>query len=774
MSKITVFKTIDSDSQSQYFEISEVLDRIKRGSNRKLIEEIRSEPNKQKRDSLKKRLLWICFSGEFTKRNNESMVQHSGFICLDFDGIEPKNMNLWRNKIRTNPHTYALFTSPSGNGLKAIWKIPRCQTNDEHNRRFEAIAERFKDCKYFDLNVKGWSRVCFESFDPNIYVNEDAELFESIADPVEIKTPVNIKSDTPVDVQMTFDNIVKWFEQNHNMRKGNRNQGAFTFASGVADYLTQAEAEPMLTSYIMSNVEQDQSDPFTSHECQICINQAYKNTPTPRKVMTFEDMPNISKELMPSDDELEFSTLQEPEKKTFWYFTGRGAIKVDYLSLKLFLESNGFFKYRFNPEDISFIRIIHNVVKIVTVDDIRDFVLDYLMKNEHEQAYNLFAESSKFGKNYIAFLELKKPKFIRDTKDTSWVFFKNTAVKIQASGMELVHYIDLDGYIWERQLIDRDFSIADPTCDYSTFVMHLAADDMKRFRSICSGLGYMMHRFKNPSTVRALIVNEEIISSEPMGGTGKGLLFMGMAQIRCVVFINGKNFNDGKSFVWQRVEPDTEIVVLDDPPRNFKFENLFSIQTTGWPIEKKNKGEIYLPPEDSPKIGIPTNYALKGSSDSHERRKFEIECHPHYSASYQPVDEFEKSFWIEWNKEEYLSFDNFMLSCIQFYLKNDLVHVDHVNLKIKKLIAETSEEFIEFAKFHLENNHRYNKNDTYKMFIEDNPGSYCRSSNQFYDWMRHYGKFKGWKTDDCGRGRMYIQFGEVSTPLPDTDNEIPF
>lgn len=737
---------------------------MKRGVNRKLIEQIRGEQNKQRRDGLKKQLLWICFSGEFTKRNNESMKQHSGYICLDFDGIEAANLNMWRERIKSNVHTLALFTSPSGNGLKVIWKVPPCFTNDEHNRRFEAISKEFADCRYFDMNVKGWSRVCFESYDPDLYTNYEAQTFTGITEPVEIKRSTMPAPTGPAtNASQVFDNIVKWFEQNHNMRKGNRNQGAFTFASGVADYLRRDEAEPMLTNYILSNVEQDPSDPFNGHECETCINQAYRNTPTPRKQMTFdyEDVPNVSNDF--SEDEIEDEEI--PEKYVFWDYTGRGAIKIDYMNLKVFLEANGFYKYRFNPEDISFIQVVQNIVRVVTVDNIRDFILSYLLELGENQPYNLFADTSKFKKEYIAFLDEKKPKFIKDTKTESWVFYRNTAVKVTAKGVELVSYLNLSGYIWERQMLDRDFTRGKYECDFSKFVLHLAAESVPRCQSILSGIGYMLHRYKNPSTVRALVLNEEEITNNPAGGTGKGVIFKAVEQLRVLIYVDGKSFDSKKSFVWQRVTPDTEVVVLDDVQRTFKFEDIFSILTTGWPVERKNKGEIFLDPSESPKIGIPTNYVLKGHSSSHNRRKFEIEIHPFYSDEYQPVDEFKKSFWLEWDEVEFNKFDNFMIECLRLFLEKGLIKVDFVNLEVKKFMAETSDEFFEFAKFHLENNKRYHRNETYEMFKSDNPGSYCKTANLFYDWMRAWGQYNKWEFTDCGQGRMYIEYGHPATTI---------
>jgi len=792
MGKITVFKSIDSDSQSQSFEIDEVLDRIKRGNNRHLIEQIRSETNKQKRDTLKKRLFWICFSGEFTKRNNESMVAHSGYICLDFDGIPEREMQLWRTKIQGNKHTYSCFTSPSGNGLKVIWLIPECKTNEEHNLRFESIAKEFESCRYFDHNVKGWSRVCFESYDPHIYVNQYAETFTSIIRTKEPSTPrehirhESTGEDTDIETLLQViesqriditQNYKDWVDIGLVLADVYKEQGANYFerlsrfnsgfdlnkCSKQFDYCLRTSSGKATMAKIF----------FIAKNYGITIHS--------------EELPNVS-DRFPDDLTIELDepeTVHETIPHIFWTYSGRGAIKVDYLNLKKFLEQNGFFKYRFNPEDISFIRIVQNVIEVVTIDMIKDFVLNYLLEANETAAYNLFAGDSKFEKKYIAFLEVKKPAIIRDTKFTSWVFYRNTAVCVSKDGIELVPYIDLmGGYIWKSQIIGRDFSLNNPgehsdtsaRCDFAQFLLNVSAGNISRCQSLMSGIGYMMHRFKDPSTVRALIANEEVISSNPAGGTGKGLIFLAMSKIRVTVFINGKSFDPNKDFTWQRVNPDTEIVVLDDTARNFNFESIFSILTTGWPINKKNKGEIYLDPADSPKIGIPTNNVLKGSSSSHERRKFEVEFHPHYSDSFQPIDDFKKNFWTDWDADEWNKFDNLMLDCIKLYLTEGLIKVDFVNLKIKKLISETSEEFVEFAKMWLVNNSRHNRNDTFKQFINDNPGSYIKSSNQFYDWMREWGEYNGWKTVDCGQGRMYLEYGIVNLPMPEKEDKdiLPF
>ena len=67
-----------------------ILDRIKEGKNSELVKRIRNEKNKSERNELKKKLPSICFSGVFNKRSDSALVEHSGLICLDFDGYEKK------------------------------------------------------------------------------------------------------------------------------------------------------------------------------------------------------------------------------------------------------------------------------------------------------------------------------------------------------------------------------------------------------------------------------------------------------------------------------------------------------------------------------------------------------------------------------------------------------------------------------------------------------------------------------------------------------------
>jgi len=86
--QITIFKNIKETETPFFKEVSFILKRIKEGKSKNLIKEIRKEKDKTARNELKKNLPAICFSGQFNKRSDSSLLEHSGIMCLDFDGYK--------------------------------------------------------------------------------------------------------------------------------------------------------------------------------------------------------------------------------------------------------------------------------------------------------------------------------------------------------------------------------------------------------------------------------------------------------------------------------------------------------------------------------------------------------------------------------------------------------------------------------------------------------------------------------------------------------------
>jgi hypothetical protein len=119
-------------------------------------------------------------------------------------------------------------------------------------------------------------------------------------------------------------------------------------------------------------------------------------------------------------------------------------------------------------------------------------------------------------------------------------------------------------------------------------------------------------------------------------------------------------------------------------------------------------------------------------------------------------------------------FDTAMMKCCQLFLVYGLIVPKYINLDIKKVIAQTSQEFFDWACVNLYEGGKFHRNDMFNKFKIDEPGSYIKSANMFYDWMREYARFKGWDViDNVGSGKMYIQFGEgVQQKIADDFTEL--
>lgn len=133
---------------------------------------------------LKEQLPAIRFSGEFTSQEDKDCMLHSGLICLDFDKVA--NLEERKTYFSLLPFVFACFDSPTGRGLKVVVRIPPEISN--HRGYFIGLKKFFND-PFFDKSSINISRICFESYDPNIYINYNAVEFTTFSYDEPEKTP---------------------------------------------------------------------------------------------------------------------------------------------------------------------------------------------------------------------------------------------------------------------------------------------------------------------------------------------------------------------------------------------------------------------------------------------------------------------------------------------------------------------------------------------------------------------------------------------------------
>ncbi len=787
---ITIFQNIRDTDTPFFREVHKILERIKDGASKDLVKRIRAEKRKPERNEMKKQLPAICFSGKFNKRSDSAIIEHSGLICLDFDGYtKQKELLQDKENLSKSKYVFSVFISPSGNGLKALVKIPADPEN--HTNYFNSLEKHFNS-PYFDKTSKNLSRVCYESYDPLIHVNENSSIWDTIEE-AEYNEVSKVKDQPTIpitDENKIVDILVKWWTKKYPMYEGQRNQNAYVLAMAFNDF----GINKGLASYVLN---QYATEDFTTREIATTIDSAYKHTANfGTKYYEDEERVNqikaklrrgVSKkeiryQLQDSnlDSEVIESVLNKVEeenaKQTFWTKNDKGVIKIIHILFKQFLEDNGFYKYC--PEggkNYVFVKVTNNLIDHTSEKEIKDFVLAHLLELDDISVYNYFADNTRFFKEeFLSMLSTIDIYFIADNKDCSYLYYKNCAVKITKDEVTPIDYLDLGGYVWKDHVIDRVFSICEVTgrCDFKQFVVNINGGDESRVRSMESTIGFLMHGYKNLSFCPAIILNDEVISDNPEGGTGKGLLMNALSNLKKLVVIDGKSFTFERSFAYQLVSADTQILCFDDVKKHFDFERLFSVVTEGLTLEKKNKDAIKIPFSKSPKIAITTNYAIKGAGNSFARRKWELELHQYYRKDFTPLDEFGKLMFGDWNDDDWCDFDNYMIGCLKSYLRTGLVKSKFVNLKVRQLSAETCHEFIEWCglvdnqerNVVLDSGIRLYKNDLYYNFIEEYPdygpkSKMTISRTRFYKWLVSYAMFKEGTMPEEGRdqsGRWII------------------
>lgn len=790
---VSVFKKLYKSKDVPYIlPLYKVLERIRAGKSKDLIYYAGESNTIKEYDKRKRELPCIVFSGEFKERSKKGLVEHSGLMVIDFDKIEKKEeLDLLVSELKNNKHIVTVFVSPSnylknkikGYGVKAVVKIPSCKEKD-HSRYFKAFNDEFS-YDYFDVSNSNVDRVCFESYDPNIYINYDAEVYNPELKDKGYKVSERVPV-VPINDEMVVIEKIMNFNWGKDFVDGQRNNFIYDIAGMFCEYgVSQSTAE----GYIFNNVCMFSSD-FTEREAKNTIKSAYKKRQF--NVKYFEDYNKIDaikldlkngKENVIKKHQIDEDTYneikEEQEDKDFWYFDDKNKVKISPLKYKLFLEGNGFKKYYPDGSDKpTFVKVESNKVEVTSTARIKDFVLDYLADAKEFKVWEYCANyQNLFAEQFLLMLDSIELLILKDKSNTSYLAFENGILEITKKGYELKEYIDVDGYIWKSHILDRDWvELKDYTNDYSKFINNVSDNDPFAIETC---IGYLLCTYKNRSNNKAVILNDEIITQNPEGGTGKGLFIQGISKIRKTHIIDGKTHNDKAVFQNQSVSIDDKILVFDDIPKNFNFENQFSLITEGITIRHLYKDPIKLPVQDSPKIVLSTNYAVRGEGNSHDRRRHEIEISQYYGEHLTPAQDFGRQLFDEWDEDEYHKFDNFMVHCLISYLKMGLVKQNAKNIKLRKFIAETSMDFYDWItkEVELSVNERLGKKEYFENFINSYPDYHkWLRQNTFSKWLDKYAKLLGIEfRADTSNSWQWFEFVDKSKHKEEEEeNDLPF
>ncbi len=372
-----------------------------------------------------------------------------------------------------------------------------------------------------------------------------------------------------------------------------------------------------------------------------------------------------------------------------------------------FLENRNYRKY-VESKNFQLVKIVRNSIVIPVMEhQIREEVKNHLIELQEQEVWEEFLKSDYLSKKYTESIESIEIDFDYGSEDTAVFFYKNGVLTVTKDRMFMTEYEDHHGYVWQDQILKRDFVEADYTdADFWQFCWNIAGQKEDRMLPLETVMGYCLHSYKDPALTKAVILIDEHMDVEnetSEGGTGKSLIATAISKLTPTLKKNGKLLKGNDKFFFADVEPHHKVIVFDDVRIDFSFEILYSMITGDMPIEKKYKNPTVVDFKDVPKVIITSNYVVTGTGGSSEqRRKVTYEVSAYYKET-PPMEEFGHRLFDDWEIKEWQKFDNYMMSCVQLFLTHGLVEAVPINIEINRLIQDTSKAFVEFMDDALKN-----------------------------------------------------------------------
>lgn len=322
------------------------------------------------------------------------------------------------------------------------------------------------------------------------------------------------------------------------------------------------------------------------------------------------------------------------------------------------------------------IKVVDNVIYEVTEKELlRDYVEEINKNYADENPNRLLTAFIPSVLKYMDTLPVFDGELMRDSKEASYIYFSNGALKITAYSTELIKYSELPGCVFVRHIKNFNYEPCLNTGVFGEFIQMICIDeDHLKFLKSC--IGYVMHYYKLRNFAKALIIIEDVDNQdEARGRSGKGIIAQYVEWIRWSVQQDGRNYKSDSQFKMQRIVPGVQVYYLNDPSPGVLMNQFYNFITDDWLVEAKGKKSYSIPFKNSPKILITTNYLPNLESDSDKDRFVVLPIKKVFGASYSIRDAFPDVIFFDdhWDAASRNGAIRFAIECIQLYLRNGVI-----------------------------------------------------------------------------------------------------
>jgi hypothetical protein len=711
---------------------------------------------------MKSQLPGFVFQGVMNgPRLPKHMETYNKLVVLDYDKLPEERIQQLKKLFSEIKYSIAVWKSTSGCGLKVLVMVD--SERQHHEQAFLQVAEYYDNkCGIkSDPKVRDLARLHFISYDIDIFINSKAEIFNIViakaSESPESKS-VSIEQKDSAKNKRIAEDIIKYLEETNQSITFDHERW---YKAAYALCNCGLPFDDALNLYLrLCRLDGEKHDEEKSKEkFDYCWNSNDKK-------ISIATLIDYAKEVGFRRSKNE----QKEELPEFWYivYQRRGGtnLRIDKAGVIDLLNAVGFRIYNSGGAQL-LVRINDGIIDFCTTLVVKDFLKNHTKNLSYERKEEVYDELRRspgtlLNKDTFEYLDVLEDDFHWDTSNEVFVYFKNGCVKITKDDFSLLPYGNFDSFIWRKQIKKHEIHLLEDKqiSDFRTFAFNICGQDQDRFLALCTAIGYLISRYKDPSNTKAIILIDESFSNDKSanGGRGKTLICHAIGKIRNSLMQDSKNYSFER-FAFQQVTPETNVIIYDDVKEKFKFEQLYSIITSGIDVEKKGEDRYNISAEKSPKILITSNYLVKGrEGESDERRKFNIEISDHYGKQRKPIDEFGHTFFDDWDHNQWNEFFNFMIYCVQAYLQHGLYDYGRINIQKREFYAKTNQHFIEFIKI---SGFRVNTAISLKsqldLFKDKFPIYRSLTQRSFNGWYKTYFEYIGVETYESIRteGKEY-------------------
>lgn len=479
-------------------------------------------------------------------------------------------------------------------------------------------------------------------------------------------------------------------------------------------------------------------------------------------------------------------------------------VVLNYTETFRFLSASGFYRLLNSDESVSsydIIRIDDGIIDRVAPFSIRDFVLQYIMTNVKRPLVHEYFNSKLdvlLPDKKLERLEIITDNFNSFEPGVQRTYYNNGQVEITSQSIKPELPIDR---VWRSRIVPRNFRrveiIKSITKDGDEFSLEFTEDGMKceflqylintsnnyythdapreltdaehlewaqHVVNKITTLGFLLSDYKYSSDRQAVVIQDHRISEvgQSWGGAGKSVLGVAISKIVPQFYIDGKDFSGSDEFALSGVSNATRNIFIDDVRTNFNFESVFNWITGPMPVNPKGKERFTIKVEESPKLLLTTNHAIKSAHEGSVKRRIAyMEFSAWYNQDHALVDDFHHMFFDDWDDYQWNLFDNLMAECVMYYFRSfeqiwhregrGAVPPPMRNIELRTLRQSMSEVLLQWAEEYFDPtgthlNERISRKELWASFLEAAGGMQGHSVTRtnFKNKIISYCKYKGY------------------------------